>query len=108
MEMWRAVRLVVDTGLHAKRWTRSHAIDYFRENMAMPIETIEAEVDRYIGLPGQALGYHLGNLTFRELRERAKATLGHRFDILAPKDAPASAGAVGLQGLEHASTEWVE
>lgn len=108
MEMWRAIRLVVDTGLHVKRWTRSQAIDYFRENMAMPIETIEAEVDRYVGLPGQALGYQLGNLKFRELRARAEAALGPRFDIRAFNDALASAGAVSLPVLEQTIDDWLE
>jgi uncharacterized protein (DUF885 family) len=81
MEMWRAVRLVLDTGIHAQDWTRDEAIAFFRENMAMPLETLTAEVDRYIGLPGQALAYQLGNLKFRELRARAETTLGEQFSI---------------------------
>jgi uncharacterized protein (DUF885 family) len=108
MEMWRAVRLVVDTGLHLKGWSRSQAIDYFRAHMAMPVETIEAEVDRYVGLPGQALGYQLGNLKFRELRSRAEAALGARFDIRAFNDALASAGAVSLTVLDQTIETWLE
>jgi uncharacterized protein (DUF885 family) len=108
MEMWRALRLVVDTGLHAKGWSRSQAIDYFRKHMAMPIETIEAEVDRYVGLPAQALGYQLGNLKFRELRARAEEALGARFDIRAFNDALASAGAVSLPVLDRTINAWIE
>src|SRR3546814_11838025 len=81
MEMWRAVRLVVDTGLHAKRWTRSHSMDYFRENITKPIETIEAEVDRYLGLPGQALGSRPGNLQLRALHARPEAASGPRVHL---------------------------
>lgn len=76
--------------------------------MAMPIETIEAEVDRYVGLPGQALGYQLGNMKFRELRARAEAALGPRFDIRAFNDALASAGAVSLPVLEQTIDDWLE
>ncbi len=108
MEMWRAVRLVVDTGLHAEGWSRQRAIDYFRGHVAMPVETIEAEVDRYVGLPGQALGYQLGNRMFRELRARAERELGSRFDIRAFHDALLSAGAVSLPVLEQTVDAWVE
>lgn len=107
MEMWRAVRLVVDTGLHANGWSRKQAIDFFCANIAMPLETIEAEVDRYIGLPGQALGYQLGNMKFRELRTRAEQVLGDRFNIRAFNDALASAGAVSLPVLEQTIDDWL-
>lgn len=107
MEMWRAVRLVVDTGLHTKGWSRAQAIDYFRAHMALPVETVEAEVDRYVGLPGQALGYQLGNLKFRELRGRAEEALGTSFDIRAFNDALASAGAVSLIVLEQTIDAWI-
>ncbi len=86
----------------------SQAIDYFRKHMAMPIETIEAEVDRYVGLPAQALGYQLGNLKFRELRARAEEALGARFDIRAFNDALASAGAVSLPVLDRTINAWIE
>lgn len=107
MEMWRAVRLVVDTGLHIKGWSRDRAIGYFREHLAMPIETVTAEVDRYVGLPGQALSYQIGNLKFRELRERAERSLGAAFDIRAFNDALSSAGAVSLTVLEHTIDAWI-
>lgn len=108
MEMWRAVRLVVDTGLHSQDWSRQQAIDYFRANMAMPAETVEAEVDRYVGLPAQALSYQLGNLKFRELRARAEARLGGRFDIRAFHAALVSPGAVSLTVLEKTIDDWIE
>jgi uncharacterized protein (DUF885 family) len=107
MEMWRAVRLVLDTGLHAFGWSRDRAIAYFRDNVAMPIETITAEVDRYIGMPGQALAYQLGNLKFRELRARAEAELGDNFRIRDFHDALMAAGAVTLPVLEMLMDDWI-
>jgi uncharacterized protein (DUF885 family) len=107
MEMWRAVRLVLDTGIHARGWSRDQAIAFFRENMAMPLETLTAEVDRYIGLPGQALAYQLGNLKFRELRARAEAALGEEFRIRDFHDALMAAGAVTLPVLELLIDDWI-
>lgn len=107
MEMWRAVRLAVDTGIHARGWSRDQAISFFRENMAMPLETVTAEVDRYIGLPGQALAYQLGNLKFRELRVRAESTLGEDFRIRDLHDALMAAGAVTLPVLELLVDHWI-
>lgn len=107
MEMWRALRLVADTGIHAKGWSRDQAIAYFRENMAMPLETVTAEVDRYIGQPGQALAYQLGNLKFRELRARAEAAQGEAFRIRDFHDALTSAGAVTLPVLELLIDDWI-
>lgn len=107
MEMWRAMRLVVDTGIHSQGWDRAQAIDYFRTHSGLPLETIEAEVDRYVGLPGQALGYQLGNLKFRDLRARAERALGAAFDIRAFNDALASAGAVSLSVLEQTIEGWI-
>ena len=107
MEMWRAVRLVLDTGIHAQGWDRDKAIAFFRENMAMPLETLTAEVDRYIGLPGQALAYQLGNLKFRELRARAQAVLGEQFRIRDFHDALMAAGAVTLPVLELLINDWI-
>lgn len=107
MEMWRAVRLVVDTGIHAKGWTREQAIAFFQENMAMPLETITAEVDRYIGLPGQALAYQLGNLKFRELRARAELALGDAFRIRDFHDTLMAAGAVTLPVLDMLVNDWI-
>jgi len=106
MEMWRAVRLVTDTGLHAKGWSRQQAIDCFRENLVLPAETVEAEVDRYVGLPGQALGYQLGNLRFRAIRAEAEAALGERFNIRDFHDALMAAGPVTLDALEAVMRDW--
>lgn len=107
MEMWRAVRLVLDTGIHSRGWSRDQAISFFRENMAMPLETLTAEVDRYIGLPGQALAYQLGNLKFRELRARAETALGDDFRIRDFHDALMAAGAVTLPVLELLIDDWI-
>ena len=107
MEMWRAVRLVLDTGIHSKGWSRDQAIAFFRENMAMPLETLTAEVDRYIGMPGQALAYQLGNLRFRSLRARAEAALGEDFRIRDFHDALMAAGAVTLPVLELLIDDWI-
>jgi uncharacterized protein (DUF885 family) len=107
MEMWRAVRLVLDTGLHSKGWSRDRAIDFFRQNVAMPLETLTAEVDRYIGMPGQALAYQLGNLEFRGLRARAQATLGEEFRIRDFHDALMAAGAVTLPVLKVLIEDWI-
>jgi uncharacterized protein (DUF885 family) len=101
MEMWRACRLVVDTGLHTRGWTRSEAINYMAANMALPLPTIESEVDRYIGMPAQALAYQIGMLKFRELRTRAEQQLGERFDVRAFHDQLLAAGPVTLPVLER-------
>lgn len=107
MEMWRAVRLVLDTGIHAQGWSRDKAIAFFQDNMAMPLETLTAEVDRYIGMPGQALAYQLGNLKFRDLRARAEAALGDDFRIRDFHDALMAAGAVTLPVLEMLIDDWI-
>ena len=107
MEMWRAVRLVVDTGMHSEGWSRDQALEFFRANVAMPMETLTAEIDRYIGLPGQALAYQIGNLKFRELRARAEAALGDDFRIRAFHDALMAAGAVTLPVLEILIVDWI-
>src|SRR4029077_11443508 len=80
-ELFRAVRLVVDTGIHAKGWTREQVVDFMRKSGAVDEPTIQSETDRYIAWPAQALSYKLGQLKIRELRERAKKTLGSKFDI---------------------------
>jgi uncharacterized protein (DUF885 family) len=107
MEMWRAVRLVVDTGIHAKGWSRQQSIDFAAAHMAMPLATIEAEVDRYVALPGQALAYQIGNLRFRALRRRAESRLGERFRLRAFHDALMAAGPVTLPVLDDLIELWI-
>lgn len=108
MEMWRAVRLVVDTGIHTRGWTREQAIAYMTENVSITPAMIAAEVDRYIALPGQALAYQLGNLKFRELRQRAQQRLGGRFDLRGFHDALIAAGPVTLPILDECCEDWIQ
>jgi len=106
-EMWRAIRLVVDTGLHAMGWTREQAIDFFRANAAKTDQDIVVEIDRYIVWPGQALGYKMGQLKIRELRTSAERALGSRFDVRAFHDIVLGQGAVPLDVLERQVNGWV-
>tara|TARA_B100000809_G_C15118366_1_gene523293 strand:+ start:320 stop:2089 length:1770 start_codon:yes stop_codon:yes gene_type:complete len=99
-EMWRACRLVVDTGMHYLGWTRKQAIDFMKENTALSMHNITAEVDRYISWPGQALAYKMGELKIRELRSGAEERLGDRFDVRGFHDAVLRSGAVPLDVLE--------
>jgi uncharacterized protein (DUF885 family) len=98
--MWRAARLVIDTGIHRYGWTRQQAIDYLASHTALSQHEVETEVDRYISWPGQALSYMLGELTIRRLRTEAEKTLGPKFDIRAFHDAILGMGAVPLSVLE--------
>lgn len=107
MEMWRACRLVVDTGLHTRSWTRGQACVYMAERLSLPRAAIEAEVDRYVAMPGQALGYLPGGLKFRELRRRAQVRLGERFSLRAFHDRLMAAGAVTLPVLEEVIDDWL-
>jgi uncharacterized protein (DUF885 family) len=100
-EMWRACRLVVDTGLHAKGWSRDQAIEFMAARTALSRHEIETEVDRYISWPGQALAYKMGELKIRELRARAEKALGERFDVRAFHDAVLENGTVPLTVLEE-------
>jgi uncharacterized protein (DUF885 family) len=105
--MWRAVRLVVDTGMHSMGWTRQQSIDFFRENTGKTDQDITVEVDRYIVWPGQALAYKLGQLKIREVRGRAEKELGNRFDVRAFHDAVLEQGAVPLSFLEAHMDGWI-
>ncbi|HWO15079.1 MAG TPA: DUF885 domain-containing protein [Polyangiaceae bacterium] len=106
-EMWRAVRLVVDTGLHHARWDRQRAIQYFLENSPRPLDDVTREVDRYIALPAQALAYKVGELTIRGLRERAEAGLGSRFSLPDFHEVVLRGGAVPLDVLELSVSAWI-
>ncbi len=107
-DMWRAVRLVVDTGMHAKHWTRQQAIDFFKANAAKTEADIVNEVDRYISWPGQALAYKIGQLKIRALRDEAQQKLGNRFDIREFHDTVLATGAVPLDVLEKTVHAWVD
>ena len=106
-DMWRAVRLVVDTGMHYKGWTRQQAIDFFKDNAAKAEHDIVNEIDRYIGNPGQALAYKIGQLKILALRARAERQLGEDFDIRAFHDELLGAGALPLDLLEQRMDQWL-
>lgn len=107
-EMWRACRLVVDPGMHYMGWTRQQAIDFMASNTALSLHEVNTEIDRYIGWPGQAVSYKMGELKIRELRKYAEAELGDRFDIAAFHDLVLANGAITMRGLEGVVKEWVE
>jgi prolyl oligopeptidase len=106
-EMWRAIRLVVDTGIHSKGWSREQAITYFKENAAKTDHDIQVEVDRYIAWPGQALAYKIGELKIKELRAMAEKELGKHFDIRDFHDTLLADGALPLDVLETKMTNWI-
>ncbi|MBA3486283.1 MAG: DUF885 domain-containing protein [Lysobacter sp.] len=106
-EMWRAIRLVVDTGLHAKGWTEEQAVAYMSENSAIPLPAIQAEVRRYITWPGQATGYKIGMLKIQQLRAKAESELGEDFDIRGFHDAVLGGGAMPLILLERRIDQWI-
>ena len=106
-ELFRAVRLVVDTGIHSKGWTRDQVVDFFRKSGAVDEPTIQSETDRYIAWPAQALSYKLGQLKIRELRERAKKELGPKFDIRRFHDEMLDGGTLPLDLLEARTNKWI-
>jgi uncharacterized protein (DUF885 family) len=106
-QMWRAVRLVVDTGIHAFGWSRQHAIDYLAEHTALPQKAVEDQIDRYISWPGQALSYKMGELKIRELRAKAEKELGVSFDIRSFHDTVIGQGSLPMAVLEDVINDWI-
>ncbi len=106
-ELFRAVRLVVDTGIHSKGWTREQVVEFFRKSGAVDEPTIQSETDRYIAWPAQALSYKLGQLKFRELRERAQKELGSKFDLRTFHDEMLDGGTLPLDLLEARTDRWI-
>ncbi|MCU1239841.1 MAG: hypothetical protein JWO71_567 [Candidatus Acidoferrum typicum] len=106
-ELFRAVRLVVDTGIHSKGWTRDQVVDFMRKSGAVDEPTIQSETDRYIAWPAQALSYKLGQLKFRELRDRAQKELGSKFDIRTFHDEMINGGTLPLDMLEARTDKWI-
>ena len=106
-ELFRAVRLVVDTGIHAKGWSRDQVVDFFRKSGAVDEPTIQSETDRYISWPAQALSYKLGQLKFRELRERAQKELGPKFDLRKFHDETLNGGTLPLDVLDARTDKWI-
>jgi uncharacterized protein (DUF885 family) len=106
-DMWRAIRLVVDTGVHSKHWTRQQMVDYFHEHSAIDETNIQAEVDRYIAWPAQALGYKMGQLKILELRAKAQAALGPKFSLKGFHDVVLDSGALPMDVLEQQVDAWI-
>jgi uncharacterized protein (DUF885 family) len=106
-DMWRSIRLVVDTGVHSQHWTRQQMVDYFHEHSAIDETNVQSEVDRYIAWPGQALGYKMGQLKILELRQRAQTALGPKFDIKAFHDEIVDSGALPLDVLDRRVDAWI-
>jgi uncharacterized protein (DUF885 family) len=107
-DMWRAIRLVVDTGVHSQHWTRQQMVDFFHQHSAIDETNIQSEVDRYVAWPGQALGYKMGQLKILELRQRAKTALGAKFDLKAFHDEVLGSGALPMDVLEQRVNSWIQ
>jgi uncharacterized protein (DUF885 family) len=105
--MLRAIRLVVDTGFHSKKWTRDQVVAFFHEHSAVDEVEVQSETDRYISWPGQALAYKVGQMKILELRERAKKELGGKFDIRLFHDAVLGSGALPMDVLEVRINAWI-
>jgi uncharacterized protein (DUF885 family) len=99
-DMWRACRLVIDVGLHAKGWSREQAVEYLANNTALSLHEVNTEINRYIAWPGQALAYKMGELKIKELRQRASTQLGDKFDIRKFHDTVLSEGTLTLRLLD--------
>ncbi|HTM17595.1 MAG TPA: DUF885 domain-containing protein, partial [Terracidiphilus sp.] len=106
-DIWRAIRLVVDTGVHSKHWTRQQMVDFFHDHSTIDETSIQAEVDRYIAWPGQALAYKIGQLEILKLRDQAKKELGDKFDIRSFHDQVIDSGALPLDVLDERITAWI-
>ena len=106
-DIWRAIRLVVDTGVHSKHWTRQQMVDFFHDHSAIDETSVQAEVDRYIAWPGQALAYKIGQLEILKLRDQAKKELGDKFDIRAFHDQVIDSGAMPLDVLDQRINSWI-
>ena len=106
-DIWRAIRLVVDTGVHSQHWTRQQMVDYFHDHSAVEESGVQAEVDRYIAWPSQALGYKVGQLKFLELRAKAQQALGDKFNLSAFHDQVLDSGALPLDTLEQRVDSWI-
>jgi uncharacterized protein (DUF885 family) len=106
-DIWRAIRLVVDTGVHSKHWTRQQMVDYFHDHSSIDETDVQAEVDRYIAWPSQALAYKIGQLKILKLRDQAKKELGDKFDIRAFHDQVIDSGALPLEVLDQRITKWI-
>jgi uncharacterized protein (DUF885 family) len=106
-DMWRAIRLVVDTGVHSQKWTRQQMVDYFHEHSTLDETNIQSEVDRYVAWPAQALGYKMGQLKILELRDRAKTALGPKFDLKAFHDVVLDSGALPMDVLDKQVDAWI-
>jgi uncharacterized protein (DUF885 family) len=106
-EIWRAIRLVVDTGMHHKQWSQQDAVNFFSENSPAPLQTIETEVRRYLVIPGQATAYKIGMIEIQRLRKISEDQLGDKFDIRAFHDTVLSGGALPLSMLERQVKSWI-
>ena len=107
-EMWRACRLVIDTGIHSQGWSRQQALDFLSSNTSLSQANVRAEVDRYISWPGQALSYKMGEIKIRQLRAKAEQQLGNKFDLRAFHDALLANGALPLEILEAEMDRWAQ
>ena len=106
-EMWRACRLVVDPGMHYYGWSRQKAVDFMKKNTSLSLHEINTEINRYIGWPGQAVSYKIGELKIRELREKAEKILGQYFDIREFHDLILSQGSIPLKTLERIVNSYI-